>query len=360
MKLNKKFSLLIATGAFILGLSACTKPTHETQTIKKSDSHIALISDVNGVKDNSLNQSAWQGLKNYGTKNNLSEGNNGYNYFIPKDYKDYQASINDALDKKFSTIISVGYMIKPTIVKTAKNNPHKNFVVIDTHAPKLKNVSSISFKNQEGAYLAGVAAAYTTKSNTVGIVLGQNSKELNTFKAGFIQGVVTTGHKLHKHIKVINQTVGNFSDVNKAHDIAQEMYDKKADVIFQVAGKSGQGVFKAAKEVNQAQPVKQKVWVIGSDEDQTKLGNYQAKGGQPSNFTLTSVIKSADLAVEKLADETAKGKFPAGKNLSYGLKNNGISLVQGNLSYHTWIQVQKAKQKIIYGKIKVERSLNNN
>ena len=64
-------------------------------------------------------------------------------------------------------------MIKPTIVKTAKNNPHKNFVVIDTHAPKLKNVSSISFKNQEGAYLAGVAAAYTTKSNTVGIVLGQ-------------------------------------------------------------------------------------------------------------------------------------------------------------------------------------------
>ena len=164
MKLNKKFSLLIATGAFILGLSACTKPTHETQTIKKSDSHIALISDVNGVKDNSLNQSAWQGLKNYGTKNNLSEGNNGYNYFIPKDSKDYQASINDALDKKFSTIISVGYMIKPTIVKTAKNNPHKNFVVIDTHAPKLKNVSSISFKNQEGAYLAGVAAAYTTKA----------------------------------------------------------------------------------------------------------------------------------------------------------------------------------------------------
>ena len=222
-------------------------------------------------------------------------------------------------------------MIKPTIVKTAKNNPHKNFVVIDTHAPKLKNVSSISFKNQEGAYLAGVAAAYTTKSNRVGIVLGQNSKELNTFKAGFIQGVVTTSHKLHKHIKMINQTVGNFSDVNKAHDIAQEMYDKKADVIFQVAGKSGQGVFKAAKEVNQAQPVKQKVWVIGSDEDQTKLGNYQAKGGQPSNFTLTSVIKSADLAVEKLADETAKGKFPAGKNLSYGLKNNGISLVQGYL-----------------------------
>ncbi len=33
------------------------------------------------------------------------------------------------------------------------------------------------------------------------------------------------------------------------------------------------------------------------------------KGGQPSNFTLTSVIKSADVAVEDLANQTAKGNF---------------------------------------------------
>lgn len=150
-----------------------------------------------------------------------------------------------------------------------------------------------------------------------------------------------------------NATVGNFSDANKAHDIAQEMYNKKADIIFQAAGKSGQGVFKAAQEINQARPVGQKVWVIGSDEDQSKLGDYLAKGGQPSNFTLTSVIKSADLAVEDIATQTASGKFPGGKTLKYGLKNKGISLVQGNLSYHTWIKVQKAKQKIIDGKIKV-------
>lgn len=359
MKL-KKFSLLLMASTILLSLSACSKPTHEEQTSKKTDDHIALISDTNGIKDNSLNQSAWQGLKKYGTKNNLIEGNKGYNYFVPKDSKNYQATINEALDKNFSTIIGVGYTIKPNIVKAAKNNPKKNFVIIDTHAPKIKNLASISFKNQEGAYLAGVAAAYTTKSHTVGLILGQDSKEMNAFKAGFIQGVVATKHKLHKHVKVLSQTVGNFSDANKAHDIAQEMYNKKADIIFQVAGKGGQGVFKAAKEVNQAHPVGKKVWVIGSDEDQTKLGNYQAKGGQPSNCTLTSVVKSADIAVEEIANKTANGDFPSGKNLSYGLKNNGISLVQGNLSYHTWIKVEKAKQKIIDRKIKIEKNITNN
>ncbi|MGI1819731.1 BMP family ABC transporter substrate-binding protein [Lactobacillus johnsonii] len=354
MKLNKKFNLLLITSAIFLIASACSKPNHEETTSKKADNHIALISDINGIKDNSLNQSAWNGLKDYGTKNDLPEGNKGYNYFVPKDPKNYQTTINEALDKNFSTIIGVGYTLKPNIIKAAKNNPKKNFVVIDAHTPKLKNLTGISFKNQEGAYLAGVAAAYTTKSQTVGLVLGQNSKEMASFKAGFIQGVRTTNHKLHKHIKVVSQTVGNFSDANKAHDIAQEMYNKKADVIFQAAGKSGQGVFKAAQEINQARPVGQKVWVIGSDEDQSKLGDYLAKGGQPSNFTLTSVIKSADLAVEDIATQTASGKFPGGKTLKYGLKNKGISLVQGNLSYHTWIKVQKAKQKIIDGKIKVD------
>lgn len=353
MKLNKKFNLLLITSAIFLIASACSKPNHEEPTNKKGDNHIALISDINGIKDNSLNQSAWNGLKDYGTKNDLPEGNKGYNYFVPKDPKYYQTTINETLDKNFSTIIGVGYTLKPNIIKAAKNNPKKNFVVIDAYTPKLKNLTGISFKNQEGAYLAGVAAAYTTKSHTVGLILGQDSKEMDSFKAGFTQGVAATNHKLHQHIKVLTQTVGNFSDANKAHNIAQEMYSKKADIIFQAAGKSGQGVFKAAKEVNQANPVGQKVWVIGSDEDQTKLGNYQAKGGQSSNFTLTSVIKGADVAVEDLANQTAKGDFPGGKNLNYGLKNKGISLVQSNLSYHTWIKVQKAKQKIIDGKIKI-------
>lgn len=356
MKLNKKIKLLLVTSTIFLTLSACSKPSRVEPSSKKSDdNNIALISDANGIKDNALNQSAWDGLKHYGTKNDLSEGNKGYNYFVPKDPKDYQSTINEVIDKNFSTIIGVGYTLKPSIIKAAKQNSKKNFVVIDAHTPKLKNLAGISFKNQEGAYLAGVAAAYTTKSQMVGLVLGQNSKEMASFKAGFIQGVKTTSHKLHKHIKVVSQTVGSFSDTSKAHDIAQGIYNKKADIIFQVAGKSGQGVFKAAQEINQARPVGQKVWVIGSDEDQTQLGDYLAKGEQPSNFTLTSVIKSADLAVEDIATKTANGKFPGGKTLNYGLKNQGISLVQGNLSYHTWIKVQKAKQKIIDGKIKVDK-----
>lgn len=107
MKLNKKFSLLLIASMIFLSLSACSKPTHEDQTNKKLTNHIALISDTNGIKDNSLNQSAWQGVKNYGTKNNLVEGNKGYNYFVPKDPKDYQATISKALDNDFQQLLAL-------------------------------------------------------------------------------------------------------------------------------------------------------------------------------------------------------------------------------------------------------------
>ncbi len=107
MKLNKKFNLLLITSAIFLIASACSKPNHEETINKKTDNHIALISDINGIKDNSLNQSVWNGLKDYGTKNDLPEGNKGYNYFVPKDPKNYQTTINEALDKNFSTIIGV-------------------------------------------------------------------------------------------------------------------------------------------------------------------------------------------------------------------------------------------------------------
>lgn len=131
MKLNKKFSLLLIASTIFLSLSACSKPTHEEQTNKKLANHIALISDTNGIKDNSLNQSAWQGVKNYGTKNNLVEGNKGYNYFVPKDPQDYQATINKVLDNDFSTIIGVGLHLSLILLKPRRIIPKRtSFLLI--------------------------------------------------------------------------------------------------------------------------------------------------------------------------------------------------------------------------------------
>ena len=47
----------------------------------------------------------------------------------------------------------------------------RQFAIVDA-VVKEPNVTSITFKDQEGAFLVGVVAAMTTKSNKVGFVGG--------------------------------------------------------------------------------------------------------------------------------------------------------------------------------------------
>src|SRR5699024_12428996 len=122
----------------------------------------------------------------------------------------------------------------------------------------------------------------------------------------------------------------------------QLMVTQKADIIFHCSGCAGDGLFQRAKAINQTRTAKDKVWVIGVYGDQSHLGNYTAKGGQKSNFFLTSVITGVNVAVKDIANRAYNNKFPGGKNLVYGLKNNGVSIERGQISASTWKEDRKS------------------
>ncbi len=83
------------------------------------------------------------------------------------------------------------------------------------------------------------------------------------------------------------------------------------------------------------------------------MGNYKAKNGKKSNFTLTSVLKGLNVATKSISDKAYDNKFPGGKHIVYTLKDNGVSVTKGNLDSRTWSAIQKARKQIIAGKIKV-------
>lgn len=62
-------------------------------------------------------------------------------------------------------------------------------------------------------------------------------------------------------------------------------------------------------------------------------------------------------AVENLSEQTYVNKFPGGKHLSLGLKENGVGLTRGHLSTDAYKIISEAKQKIIEGKLLIP--LNN-
>ena len=207
--------------------------------------------------------------------------------------------------------------------------------------------------------MAGVVAAKETKTNTVGFIGGAHGDIVDLFDAGFTQGVKDQAKKMHKKVTILNQYIGNFTSSDKSKSIVQSMYTKKADIIFHAAGGAGDGLFQEAKAINQTRPAKDKVWVIGVDVDQSHLGNYTAKGGQKSNFVLTSVITGVNVAVKDIANRAYNNKFPGGKNLVYGLKTSGASIERGQSSASTWKDTQIARANILKGKIKVAIHPNN-
>lgn len=353
---SKLFLCTVSAFVLILTLSGCSTPhSHSHPTDKTSHETVALITDTNSVNDQSYNASAWAGIKNYGKTNDLTQGPGGYQYFTAST-NNYKIPIQEAINENFKTIFGVGYNLKNDLAKVAQDNPKRNFVIVDATIHNQKNVASINFDNEQGAYLAGIVAAYTTHTNKIGFIGGTQSGPTLKYQSGFAAGIKDSAKRLHKNIKLITAYTNSFSKTSKAKALASNMASQNADIIFQAAGKSGNGVFQAIKLINEAHPVNQKIYVIGVDSNQQKLGNYFAKGQQESNFTLTSVIKSVNAATNNVAQLAYQNKFPGGKSLKYNLKNNGVYIINSpNISNQAWNQAQKARLKIISGQIKVPK-----
>lgn len=348
MKYLRSILGVTAAAALLVTLAGCGN-TNKASSSKSDMKSIALITDGGGVDDHSFNQSAWEGMEKYGKANDMKKGVNGYNYFQSDSESDFQPNLQQAVQAKYQTVFAVGYKLEKTVKLGAKQNPKTNFAIIDDVITGMKNVASITFKSQESSYLAGVAAAKTTKTNKVGFVGGMQGEVIDAFQAGFEAGVKAVNPK----IKVDVQYANSFTDAARGKTIAAAMYASGVDVIYQAAGATGNGVFAEAKDLNTKQTATNKVWVIGADRDQKADGNYTDKDGKKANFTLASALKEVGAAVADVAKQAQDGKFPGGKIVTYGLADKGVSLAKDSMTDQTWQATQQAAKKIISGKITV-------
>ena len=360
MKKINKIAIVATAGLSALMLGACGHRGNNANNAKKDKVSVALITGGYGVDDNSFGQMAWSGIKKYGKEYHLSKGVGGYNYFQGSSASDYETEMEQAAQANYHTIIAAGFEFSEAIQKAAQKYPKKKFVLIDSQA-KGKNVASVMFKSQEASFLAGVAAAKTSKTGKLGWIGGVKSEILSEFEAGFVQGARWEAKKLHKKVSVDTAYVGSFTDTSKEKSIAQAMYSKGVDVISQASGGASQGLFVEAKDINaqktSTQLKKSKVWAMGVDSDQHALGNFKTKDGKKDNSCLTSIMTRVDTVSYLLAKKAAQGKFPGGKYLKYGLKENAVSLNRDQISESIWADVQTAKKQILDGKIKVAENM---
>ncbi len=267
----------------------------------------ALVLDVGGVDDKSFNAAAWAGLQK--AQKELGLGTDDVKYVETKSPSDYTANLRTFASQGYDVVIAVGFAMEDALKEVAAEFPAVKFAIVDGKAPEgAANCAALTFKEEQGSFLAGYLAASVSKTKKIGFVGGMQIPLIEKFEAGYKAGAKTAGFDPDK--QVLAAYTGDWNDVSKGKSRAAQLIGNGTDIVFQAAGKAGLGVIQAAKEKGKD------YYAIGVDRDQ----DDEAPGS-----VLTSMVKHVDTAVFDTVKRTKEGKFVAGPQV-YDLKQGGIGL----------------------------------
>lgn len=333
---SKLLTLLVCL--LSLNLFGCATSNHNP-----NNPQVGMVVYISGIDDKSYNQKSYEGAMKYLADEGISKNNfeftNSANHEQAVDYLSYYS------DQKKDLIICPGQTLVDSVTIVAAKYPDQKYVVLDGIVP-LDNVSSIMFANNEGAYLVGVAAALKAKdinSDTVGFLGGIDEPLIHGFEAGFKEGVIAIDPKLNILIEYTN----DYNNPTKGQQMAAEMFDEGASIIFNVTGASGNGLIDEAKSrANNGEDV----YVIGVDKDQYDEGIYNGK----DSVILTSMIKKCDVAVYNTLENVQNDSFVGGIQ-KYSLSNDGVGIPEENPNLKdVWVEkLNFYKKEIVNGNIVV-------
>ena len=308
-------------------------PSEAAPSVKPtSDLKIGVVTDVGAVNDKNFNQFSYAGAVNGA----VSIGAKTPSVVVPKATSDYEPLLQAYVDQGFDIIIGVGFNLANPTAKLAKANPDTWFIGVD-HDPCINakgdvdttfkdctgviadlipNYIALNYQEDQAGYLAGITAASVSKSGIVGAVGGV---AICAPCVRYIQGYALGAKSVNPNIQVkvawvtASDFVKGFFDQTGGKTFGDQFIKQNPgiDVIFQVAGNTGNGVIDAACAGN--------ISAIGVDVDQ-----YNSYAGSQACI-LTSAEKhlavSVSQSIQQISQKTAKG----GKVI-FNASNDGIGV----------------------------------
>ena len=304
--MKRVLCMLLALMLISLSFAGC-KPK---VTGPKTDKVVYLINGALG--DNAFYDSGQKGIdqikSQYGVETRTIECN--------FDAGKYEPGLEAAV--QYSDVVFViSYAFEDSLKAMADKYPDKIFVNIDTIVQNSKNtIASCKYIEEESAFLAGVCAGLTTTDTSikninpdkiVGVVAAADDPVVMAFVKAYEDGV----HYIDPAITVQRVVLaGVWDDPGKGKQAALSLYDKKCDVVFQVASETGLGVLQAAKERG--------LYAIGVDTNQNDI--------EPG-YVIASDIKDVGKTIEDVYKTIKDGTYKPGQVLKYGMKTGTVDLV---------------------------------
>ena len=229
-------------------------------------------------------------------------------------------------DGKYDLIVTMGAECNAALIAAAKKYPEQKFFSCDLQGIEgseletspLANVYGLMFKSKDIGYLAGYVACQVTQSDMpnanpekkVGVIVGIDVPGLNEYIGSFCQVCAEQGVEVY--IDYAGDFIPDFAPA--VAEKAAAMYADGVDVIWQVAGSAGSGVFTAAKEAGR--------YAFGVDCDQTRT----VVDPEEAATIVTSFYADYAAAIDATFASVVDGTFVGG---TYPL----VGLAEGFIGY---------------------------
>ena len=301
---------------------------------KAQDFTPAIIFDMGGKFDKSFNEAAYHGAERF-----KDEAGIEYLEFEVTNESQRDQALTRMARRGASVVVAVGFSFSTPLEQIAQEYPDTKFTIIDSVVEQ-PNVQSVVFKEHEGSFLVGMAAALASKTGKVGFVGGMDIPLIRNFAHGYQQGVKHVDPDAEVFVNMTGTTPAAWNDPAKGAELAQSQFDRGADVVYAAAGGTGLGVLQAAADSGKLS--------IGVDSNQ----NYLHPGS-----VLTSMLKRVDVAVYNAFKTALEGSWQPGVNnlglaeegVGYALDENNRELISAEIEK----QLEDARAKIISGELAV-------
>ena len=295
----------------------------------------AVIYDMGGKFDKSFNEGVWNGVKKFQDETGIEV----MEFEVTNETQREQAMRRMA--ERGATVISgVGFAQADAIATVAAEYPETQFSIIDVSWLDAPNLRQYAFKEHEGSYLVGVAAAKASKTNKVGFIGGMDIPLISKFACGYVGGAKSVDANIEVYQNMTGTTPSAWNDPAKGAELTRSQIDRGADVVYHAAGGTGGGVIQAAADAGKL--------AIGVDSNQNGL----APGS-----VLTSMLKRVDVAAYETFMDAKNDAFTSGVKIlgvaeggvDWALDENNKPLITADIK----AAIDAARADILSGKVVV-------
>ena len=293
----------------------------------------SVVYSTGGKSDGSINEITARGLRRVAFVTQVAVAEHE-----PRSAQDFVPMLRDFATQDRSPIVAVGALQAAAVGQVAKAYPYLKFALIDG-VVDLPNVRSIVFREQEAAFLAGIAAALASKSGRLGFIGGLDTPPVHRARCGFEHGVRFANPAIEVQAELGRGIPGGWDDPELGRRMAERLFERGVDVVLAVAGTTVSGVVDAAR-------ARGKLVVTGMDQARMAPGTV-----------LTAMVRRYDVAAFETVSIAGIGQWKGGRT-EMGLSDGAVDWMVGDFNENLITpqmraRVDEARQRIIDGSLVV-------